>query len=88
MRVINASADFLFVQVDANFSFGAPNEVWSEYYDMKGGARGGGDVWQQHNRWSALGAAQQHALQHELAVLGACGGTRSHRSNCSVGLLS
>eukprot|EP01043_Picozoa_sp_COSAG02_P064616 COSAG02_NODE_9501_length_2196_cov_21.791130_2_plen_204_part_01 len=39
MRVINASANFLFVQVNANFSFGAHNEVWSEYYDMHGGTR-------------------------------------------------
>lgn len=93
MRVINASADFLFVQVDANFSFAAPDEVFSEYYDMRGdtrsddGSSGGGDVWQQRNMWSTLGAAKKRALQHELAVLGACGGTRSLRSNCTGGSL-
>ena len=83
MRVINTSANFLFVQVNANFSFGASNEVWSEYYDMHGSTRDDSDMWQQRNLWTALTTTQKRALQYELAILSACGGTRSVRSNCT-----
>ena len=85
MRVINASANFLFVQVNANFTFGTSNKVWSEYYDMHGGTRSDSDLWQERNLWSALSATQKRALQLELAVLSGCGGTRSVRSNCTGG---
>ena len=66
LRVINGSADFLFVQVDRSFSFAAPADaLWSEYYDLRGGGGGGagGDAWQRHNLWGTLAPAQKRALQ-------------------------